>query len=191
MSVFPGGYSDPSDKTQYGSATYPPPPQPAAYPPPAPQYGGPPQPQMVGFNQQQMGGFNQQQMGNLNQQQMVVVNQQQIAAATAAFALMMDPNNPTANEHPVQMQCPSCHAQITTNTNYEIGACTYLWCILMAFMGFILCCWIPFIMNCSKDVVHTCPSCRAVCGEFKRQQQRSVHHGGGMHRRRGRRGRRR
>jgi hypothetical protein len=50
---------------------------------------------------------------------------------------------------------------------------------------FIPCCWMPFVMNCSKDVVHTCPSCRAVCGEFKRQQQGRVHHGGGMHRRRG------
>lgn len=56
---------------------------------------------------------------------------------------------------------------------------------------FIPCCWMPFVMNCSKDVVHTCPSCRAVCGEFKRQQQGRVHHGGGMHRRRGRRRRRR
>ena len=112
------------------TATYPPPPQPAAYPPPPPQYGGPPT-----YGQPQMGAFNQQQMGTLNQQQMVVVNQQQLAATTAAFALMMDPNNPATNEHPVQMQCPSCHAQITTNTTYEIGACTYLWCILIAFMG--------------------------------------------------------
>ncbi|CAG2192011.1 LITAF [Mytilus edulis] len=185
MSAFPAGYSDPS---QYGSAFGPsmqpgpqasyPPPGPASYPPPA--YPPP----VMG---QPMHGQMPMQTLTVNNQTITMQVDPAHAALVANMAQMLDPNNPARNEHPVRMKCPSCHQEVTTETTYIVGSCTYLCCILFFLSGLILCCWLAFFMNMAKDVVHTCPSCKAECGRFVRQQQNRVHASGGGRRRRGRR----
>lgn len=187
MSAFPAGYSDPS---QYGSAFAPSmqPGQPASYPPPGPVSYPPAYPPVTG---QPMHGQMpmQTQSVTMNNQTITMQIDPAHAALVANMAQMIDPNNPARNEHPVRMKCPSCHLEVTTETTYVVGSCTYLCCILFFLSGLILCCWLAFFINMAKDVVHTCPSCKAECGRFVRQQQNRVHASGGRGRRR--RGRRR
>lgn len=38
-------------------------------------------------------------------------------------------------EHPVAMKCHYCQASITTSTNYEAGALTWVACFVIAFIG--------------------------------------------------------
>jgi len=52
---------------------------------------------------------------------------------------------------PVTMQCPHCHAHITTKTEYKSGALTWLMCGGLVLFGCICgCCLIPFHMDSAK-----------------------------------------
>ncbi|XP_052104606.1 lipopolysaccharide-induced tumor necrosis factor-alpha factor homolog [Mytilus californianus] len=130
-------------------------------------------------------------------QQMVVQNQygQPVivqGGVPMAMPIPIDPNNPAQNEHPVSTKCPHCQIDITTEREYVVGSCTWLWCILLGTMGCIFCCFLPFLWKGAKDVVHTCPNCKKEVGRFIRQQRSNVriHAGGGHYRRRRRRRRR-
>ena len=37
------------------------------------------------------------------------------------------------HENPVSMQCPSCHAEITTSVHYHVGTFSWLLCLLLFF----------------------------------------------------------
>ncbi|XP_048762284.2 LITAF domain-containing protein-like [Ostrea edulis] len=72
-------------------------------------------------------------------------------------------------ETPVAMQCPYCHASITTSTAYETGTLTWIICGVLILFGLWLgCCLIPFCIDGCKDVIHSCPSCNQTVGKFNR-----------------------
>merc|ERR1712150_382568 len=88
-------------------------------------------------------------------------------------------------ESPVNTNCQSCKKDIVTKLDYETGTCAYCSCIMLAFLGFILgCCLIPLFLKQFKDVIHSCPECKAQVGRFTRMQS-----GGGRGRMRVGRGR--
>jgi len=65
------------------------------------------------------------------------------------------------------MGCPHCKATIQTGTRYELGTLAWLACFgLWLITG--CCCWIPFVVNGMKDVIHFCPNCNNVLGRFNR-----------------------
>jgi len=70
-------------------------------------------------------------------------------------------------EFPVQMQCPNCHNMIVTRTTYDMGALVWLAALGLFFVT-LCCCWIAFIIDGLKDVVHTCPQCHTVLGRYNR-----------------------
>ena len=52
---------------------------------------------------------------------------------------------------PVTMQCPHCHAHITTKTEFKSGALTWLMCGGLTLFGCICgCCLIPFHVDSAK-----------------------------------------
>jgi len=70
-------------------------------------------------------------------------------------------------EFPILMTCPFCQAQIQTATRYEPGTFAWIVCILLFFFTYCFC-WLPFVINGMKDVVHSCPNCKNVIGRFNR-----------------------
>ena len=71
-------------------------------------------------------------------------------------------------EHPAYIKCPFCSAAIVTQTKKVIGSKTWVCSLVglsfLALCGFIL----PFVMSCTKDVAHSCPSCGLDIGVYKR-----------------------
>ncbi|KAI8482224.1 hypothetical protein Bbelb_400060 [Branchiostoma belcheri] len=76
---------------------------------------------------------------------------------------------PTNAASPVHIQCTNCGEQIFTKLTYVTGTTTYLACMaICALGGFLGCCFIPFCVDSLKDVRHTCPSCGAHLGTFRK-----------------------
>jgi len=70
---------------------------------------------------------------------------------------------------PVTMQCPNCHAHITTEITPVNGLLVWLCVIGLLLIGCWLgCCLIPLCIDDLKDVEHRCPQCRAYIGVKKR-----------------------
>ncbi|XP_078273837.1 cell death-inducing p53-target protein 1 [Rhinoraja longicauda] len=70
---------------------------------------------------------------------------------------------------PVQTVCPHCQQAITTKITYELGLLNTLFCLFCCFMGCDLgCCLIPCLIDDLKDVMHTCPNCKAYIYTYKR-----------------------
>jgi len=71
--------------------------------------------------------------------------------------------------HPINTQCPNCHAQVLTETRAQAGTLTWLICICCVFFGFIFgCCLIPFCIDDLQDVEHRCPQCKHFLGSYRR-----------------------
>lgn len=66
----------------------------------------------------------QQQPSNASYNTATIVTNQpaKVAAAPAIF-----------RENPISMQCPSCHAEITTSVHYHVGTFAWLFCLLLCF----------------------------------------------------------
>ncbi|XP_072415553.1 cell death-inducing p53-target protein 1 isoform X2 [Chiloscyllium punctatum] len=70
---------------------------------------------------------------------------------------------------PVQTMCPHCQQTITTKITYEVGLLNTLFCLFCCFVGCDLgCCLIPCLIDDLKDVMHTCPNCKAYIYTYKR-----------------------
>lgn len=67
------------------------------------------------------------------------------------------------------MICPSCHAEINTQTTTSPGLIAYVSGFLIALFGCWLgCCLIPCCIDECMDVHHTCPNCKAYLGRHRR-----------------------
>lgn len=73
------------------------------------------------------------------------------------------------NETQLPMRCPKCNADIVTSIHYESGTLSWILCLILCFFGFFMgCCLIPFCIDSTKDVVHTCPNCHQHIGRYNR-----------------------
>ncbi|XP_058460239.1 lipopolysaccharide-induced tumor necrosis factor-alpha factor homolog isoform X1 [Malaya genurostris] len=67
------------------------------------------------------------------------------------------------------MICPSCHAEINTQTTTSPGLIAYVSGFLIALFGCWLgCCLIPCCIDECMDVHHSCPHCNAYLGRHRR-----------------------
>ena len=64
---------------------------------------------------------------------------------------------------PQNIVCSSCHAEVTTTVEYDTGIATWICCCILFFITGI-CCFIPFLIDSTKDAVHKCSSCKALIG---------------------------
>uniref|UniRef100_A0A8D0B872 Cell death-inducing p53-target protein 1 n=1 Tax=Salvator merianae TaxID=96440 RepID=A0A8D0B872_SALMN len=70
---------------------------------------------------------------------------------------------------PVTTVCPHCQQAITTKISHVIGLTNYLLGFFCCFVGCDLgCCLIPCLIDELKDVIHTCPNCKAYIYLYKR-----------------------
>ncbi|XP_066274704.1 LITAF domain-containing protein-like [Branchiostoma lanceolatum] len=71
---------------------------------------------------------------------------------------------------PVQLQCPHCNATVRTETQMVIGAVTWLvfFLLIVMLVGFLGLCFVPFFVDSTKDVRHTCPNCKNHLGTYHR-----------------------
>ncbi|XP_052232077.1 lipopolysaccharide-induced tumor necrosis factor-alpha factor homolog isoform X3 [Dreissena polymorpha] len=69
---------------------------------------------------------------------------------------------------PVRIQCQYCQAEVFTATHHENGAVTWLACLGIMLVLPLGCCLIPFFIDGTKDVVHTCPNCYQEVGKWSR-----------------------
>jgi lipopolysaccharide-induced tumor necrosis factor-alpha factor len=86
----------------------------------------------------------------------VAVSQPYVIAVPAAFS-----------DAPVTCTCNSCHQHVVSNLQYQTGTFTWLMCVVFCCLT-ACCCWIPFVFNVFKDVVHLCPNCGSVIGKYQR-----------------------
>ena len=77
-------------------------------------------------------------------------------------------NNVNFGETPVQLRCPNCQKDVITNIHHESGLLTWIGVGVLCILSFWLCCWLPFLFDPLKDVVHTCPNCQYTCGIDKK-----------------------
>ncbi|CAL8102229.1 unnamed protein product [Calicophoron daubneyi] len=69
----------------------------------------------------------------------------------------------------IVVTCPYCHKEVKTKTRQRHGLLTFLSCMGLCLMGCVCgCCFVPFCVNCLKDVDHLCPSCNQEIGTFER-----------------------
>ncbi|KAM9785041.1 LITAF domain-containing protein-like [Syngnathus typhle] len=71
-------------------------------------------------------------------------------------------------ENPGRTICPHCRQTVVTHVEYKPGLKTWAIFGILAFFGCFLCCWIPFVVDSCKDVVHHCPSCHTQIRVHKR-----------------------
>ncbi|XP_077980665.1 lipopolysaccharide-induced tumor necrosis factor-alpha factor homolog [Glandiceps talaboti] len=62
-------------------------------------------------------------------------------------------------EMPVVVTCPSCQQNVLSRVSYEPGIMAWCCCVLLCFVGCLLCMWIPLCMNSCADAIHKCPNC--------------------------------
>jgi lipopolysaccharide-induced tumor necrosis factor-alpha factor len=71
------------------------------------------------------------------------------------------------SQYPALIICQHCQATVTTSMSYETGLLTWAVAGAICLFGFWLgCCLIPFCINATKDVEHSCPNCKHVVGKF-------------------------
>ena len=142
---YPGG------KGQEAAYTQPPPPQGYAQPQQQVPQQGYPQQAQPGYGQPQP------QYGQQQASTTVVVGQPQTVLVQQF------------REAPVNTQCPHCHAQVITATQYETGTFAWIICLVLCIVGCDLgCCFIPFCVDGCKDVNHSCPNCRQTISRWNR-----------------------
>jgi len=74
-----------------------------------------------------------------------------------------------ATHFPCRLECPHCHADVSTNVQYETGNMAHVAALVLCLFGCWLgCCLIPYCVDGCKDTVHTCPSCGRHLGVVKR-----------------------
>ncbi|XP_071100467.1 cell death-inducing p53-target protein 1 homolog [Haliotis cracherodii] len=135
-------------------------PPPVAYPQGAPPpYGQGPQPQPY----PQAGGYPQAGAYLQGQQQTTVVLQQ------PGYGIGPVPGSAMRyRTAPALIICQHCNATVTTSMTYETGLLTWaaagLICLFGCWLG---CCLIPFCVDASKDVNHSCPNCQQIVGKFR------------------------
>ena len=150
-------YQGPSYLTH--NQQYPPPNQPYAPQPQGGQYQTPYAPQYPAP------------AGGVSAPQPSYAQQPQINTTTTTV-VMQQPTvvrQPVFRDMPVTMICNHCHATITTSTDFVSGACAWLACLGLFFIGCSGgCCLIPFCVDGCKDVEHRCPNCQKIVGRYGR-----------------------
>ncbi|BFZ03700.1 hypothetical protein BsWGS_06739 [Bradybaena similaris] len=85
--------------------------------------------------------------------------------------VVMAPATASANYGPSQAMtvCQFCGAEVVTNTTYRSGLFTWLLAAGLFLCGCTFgCCLIPFCINDTKDVIHTCPNCQVQISRWNR-----------------------
>merc|ERR1711865_1194724 len=82
--------------------------------------------------------------------------------------------NNVQSQAQVRGTCPNCNADVTTKLSHKVGlgtwgACFVIGCFVPLMTGcvcptFLGCCFVPFCLDATKDVKHTCPNCKTVLG---------------------------
>ncbi|CAH8635011.1 unnamed protein product [Heterobilharzia americana] len=68
--------------------------------------------------------------------------------------------------NPVGIVCPYCHSSVVTKVRSEAGLLAWLLCGVLCLMGlWAFCCLIPFYLESTQDVIHTCPLCKSQVGK--------------------------
>ncbi|KAI8485470.1 LITAF domain-containing protein-like [Branchiostoma floridae x Branchiostoma belcheri] len=93
--------------------------------------------------------------------QPVVVTQPLIKINPASFPV-----------EPVQLQCPHCNNNVRTDTERVVGAVTWLssFMLIVMIIGLLGLCFVPFFLDSTKDVRHTCPNCKNHLGTYHRME---------------------
>ncbi|KAG8178669.1 hypothetical protein JTE90_025591 [Oedothorax gibbosus] len=68
---------------------------------------------------------------------------------------------------PMHVTCGNCRRTVLTSVTKENGACAYVATLFVC----LICCpffWLPLCMESCKDVHHSCPSCGARFGTYKK-----------------------
>ncbi|CAH8873179.1 unnamed protein product [Trichobilharzia szidati] len=75
--------------------------------------------------------------------------------------------------HPTEVKCPFCKADVKTIVKYNNGMITYVACAGLCILGCCCgCCLIPFCINALKDVDHKCPNCHKYLGKYRTFQEK-------------------
>eukprot|EP00804_Cyclotella_cryptica_P015922 CCRYP_006387-RB/>CCRYP_006387-RB protein AED:0.29 eAED:0.29 QI:164/1/0.66/1/0.5/0.33/3/1215/153 len=64
---------------------------------------------------------------------------------------------------PVSITCQYCNQPTPTRTVKDIGACTWISCIILFFF-FLPLFWLPFVCSDCKETTHYCPKCGSEVG---------------------------
>ncbi|XP_078683273.1 lipopolysaccharide-induced tumor necrosis factor-alpha factor homolog isoform X1 [Branchiostoma floridae x Branchiostoma belcheri] len=129
----------------------------------APSSQQPPNYPSTGNTYQYYGGVTQQPVGQSSDPQHTTV----IVAGPQPVCYL--PPAPVLSKYPVGMECPSCHQQVLTKTEYVKGQLFWVSVLFLCVFGFWLAlCFVPCCVKSVKDVRHSCPQCKAVLGTFQR-----------------------
>ncbi|EAU75930.1 lipopolysaccharide-induced tumor necrosis factor-alpha factor homolog [Anopheles merus] len=90
----------------------------------------------------------------------------------------MDPSPPyvpptrvvsaTTGPEPAQVVCPSCHAEIVTQTEQEANTKTHIYALLLCLALCWPCVCLPYCCTSCRDTVHRCPRCKSFIGVYRR-----------------------
>ncbi|XP_075251657.1 uncharacterized protein LOC142344064 [Convolutriloba macropyga] len=74
-------------------------------------------------------------------------------------------NNRKMGRVSVVVNCPNCHATVSTRVELNPGALAWIFCLgLLLFGCWLGCCLIPFCVDSCQDARHICPNCGATVG---------------------------
>ena len=106
------------------------------------------------------GDMNQQQSPEMMQQPALFYHTSQDGVTHLSSAATGWSNSPQ------QAKCLGCNETVETIISYKPGVVTYKMSMLAcALLGWICClCFVPFCLNATKDVIHTCPKCNNQLG---------------------------
>ncbi|XP_071179652.1 uncharacterized protein [Mytilus edulis] len=103
-------------------------------------------------------------------------NQQVQPAEAPPGILIVQPKPMVTADHfkPYDTTCPHCHAQIRTETSYQVGDQALLWVFIFtcifAWFGLVCFIFLPCCIKSFKDVTHTCPRCHQTVAVYERHE---------------------
>ncbi|XP_011499085.1 PREDICTED: lipopolysaccharide-induced tumor necrosis factor-alpha factor homolog [Ceratosolen solmsi marchali] len=99
----------------------------------------------------------------------ILVTRQQRTNATQPLEVRVTNEHvtPLLASNSVKITCPSCHADVKTNTVSEHQPIAHLCCVLLCMAGCCFCSCLPYCLNAFLSVHHVCPNCKAFIGTWK------------------------
>ncbi|XP_066992980.2 lipopolysaccharide-induced tumor necrosis factor-alpha factor homolog isoform X2 [Anabrus simplex] len=73
---------------------------------------------------------------------------------------------PQLGPRPTRVQCPSCHAEVTTKVEHDTTTKTHIIALILCLVGCCPCALIPYCTDSCKSSSHHCPSCGAFIGSY-------------------------
>jgi len=75
---------------------------------------------------------------------------------------------------PQPVDCPNCRKRVLTRTAFRTGNMTHVWALVLCWFT-LICTPVPYFVNSTKNVTHSCSNCGIVLATYHRSGSTEIH----------------